>query len=608
MFQNRFWGRAGNGLRRLVENTYDDELFSPRTLADSGCSLPSARTVTASLVRDKDAECAHQSSFSTVFGQFISHDISHTPVYTMADLPLHERQKLGDSRVIPCCPSSGTVFSDPPMHPQCNPIKIDEGDPFYKKYNQRCMQMVRSLAAPDPECIPRPMQQMNALTPYLDVSTVYSSDDKLADHLRAHQGGLLRNNGGLLPPRDNSLHKRSISNADWVAPWQGNDKYSKDVFHHNGPIYPVNASCGTGCVGCICYQSGDARVNEQPQLTMMHTIWMREHNRIARALHKRHPKWGDERLYQETRRLVVAEYQHIVYNEYLPVILGYDYCNRHALLPLNGDKFSEFYRNDIRVDVATEFSTAAFRMGHSQVQDLIKLVSKLGQKTNAHMTNGYFDPKLVSSKKEMLSEMARGLLDQPSEQIDAEFDESVYGFLFKNRFGERPYGMDLAAVNIHRGRDHGIGTYTQLATHCLQQSFGTWPSLRKVMSADAVKRLQLVYDDPQDVDLFIGGLMETHADGAKVGPTFQCIIADTFFRLRFGDRFFYDNSNMAHSFTAAQLAQLRRASMARVFCDNLDAFPTVPALTMLQAKRDFNRPELCDSLAVPRVDLSLFWT
>jgi len=63
-------------------------------------------------------------------------------------------------------------------------------------------------------------------------------------------------------------------------------------------------------------------VNEQPQLTVIHTIWMREHNRIAKILTELNPSWSSDTVFEETRRIVIAELQHITYNEFLPTLLG----------------------------------------------------------------------------------------------------------------------------------------------------------------------------------------------------------------------------------------------------------------------------------------------
>lgn len=68
--------------------------------------------------------------------------------------------------------------------------------------------------------------------------------------------------------------------------------------------------------------AGDVRVNEQIGLTALHTVWMREHNRIANILADMNGHWDDTRLYEETRRIVIAQVQHITYNEFVPLLLG----------------------------------------------------------------------------------------------------------------------------------------------------------------------------------------------------------------------------------------------------------------------------------------------
>lgn len=72
-------------------------------------------------------------------------------------------------------------------------------------------------------------------------------------------------------------------------------------------------------------------MSEQAGLTSLHTIFMREHNRIAEVLNRLNPHWNDEIIYQHTRKIFTAAYQQIVYNEFLPRILGLDAVNKYDL-------------------------------------------------------------------------------------------------------------------------------------------------------------------------------------------------------------------------------------------------------------------------------------
>lgn len=72
----------------------------------------------------------------------------------------------------------------------------------------------------------------------------------------------------------------------------------------------------------LYFSLGDRRANQNTQLTVLQILLLREHNRIATVLSHINPHWDDETLFQEARRILIAEYQHINYHEYLPIVLG----------------------------------------------------------------------------------------------------------------------------------------------------------------------------------------------------------------------------------------------------------------------------------------------
>merc|ERR1719225_1932366 len=114
--------------------------------------------------------------------------------------------------------------------------------------------------------------------------------------------------------------------------------------------------------------------------------------------------------------------------------------------------------------------------------------------------------------------------------------------------------------------------------------------------------MKLIYDSVDDVDLFIGGVSESPVPGSLLGPTFQCIIGDQFLRLQHGDRFYYDSAASPGKFTKEQLAEIRKASLARVHCDNGDSIKQLQPL-VFRKPSPINPLVPCDAITIPIIDL-----
>ena len=202
---------------------------------------------------------------------------------------------------------------------------------------------------------------------------------------------------------------------------------------------------------------GDVRAAENPALTTVHTIWLREHNRIASELKMVLPEAGDEELFQSTRRIVVAEWQNVIYGQWLREMVGPQLYEELELDP-NSDSAYDCYVNPT---IANEFATAAFRLGHTLLQgDFFNVMSHI--KDNALKTTGsqfrlkdsFFNSTLYDKNMEAV---LNGLQFQSPQSFDAHVVPDVTEGLFQNieRAG------DLIARNIQRGRDHGLPGYNE---------------------------------------------------------------------------------------------------------------------------------------------------
>src|SRR5262249_35460371 len=135
------------------------------------------------------------------------------------------------------------------------------------------------------------------------------------------------------------------------------------------------------------FMAGDIRVNENIELTSVHTLFVREHNRIADTIAGNFPRLGDEAVFQLTRAIVIAEVQSITFNEFLPALLG-------AVPDYQG------YNSAINPDIANEFSTAGFRVGHSLLAPDVEFMNPDGSEkfASVSLADAFFNPKLIVNR------------------------------------------------------------------------------------------------------------------------------------------------------------------------------------------------------------------
>ena len=317
-----------------------------------------------------------------------------------------------------------------------------------------------------------------------------------------------------------------------------------------------------------CMLAGDVRINENVGLASTHVLFMREHNRIARELkrlNKDNPKWDSERVFQETRLIIIAMHQHINYNEYLPKLLGPTVMKRYGLFPTTQGYYFG-YDASFDASISNEFTTAALRFGHAMVNDdLARVLSNWKKEGTSRMKDSFFHPFDLYKTGEV-GKLLRGLTQDPSLKADTVFGEDLLNFLFTEHKSKK-FGKDLFAINIARGRDHGLRPYNDYRALCGLPRAKTFDELTNIPK-DIISSLKNIYEDVNDIDLYVGGLAETELDGAAVGPTFACILADQFRDLKRGDRFWYENGGCEVTFSPRQLKAINKGvSLAGLMCE-----------------------------------------
>jgi len=347
------------------------------------------------------------------------------------------------------------------------------------------------------------------------------------------------------------------------------------------------------------FVAGDNRVNEHPFLSALHVVFLREHNRIAAQLKKylRNEFKNDEVIFQETKRLVTAEIQNIVYGEFLPTILGAEMMKKYQLLA-NEDSL---YNPEINPNVINSFTTAAFRFGHSMINSMFMLISGKNQNSASFWRlREIFDGNNVDGQRLPLEEMIEGLVSQMPQTTDAFFSTEITNHLFQKNDRQENFGLDLLAINIQRGRDHGIPAYNEYRKFCGLFPLTSWKNKPSEFNEEYWNNLKDVYSSVDDIDLMIGGIAEKNVKGGAVGPTFACIIGEQFTRLKYGDRFFY--THVENNFNTKGLGYVSKANILNrtlgdVLCENSE-LDILQKWVTLQPDIQYNPQEPCESRPV----------
>ena len=420
----------------------------------NGYKLPSARLVSLRL-----GSTSHITADETYthmlmqWGQFVDHDISLVPMAVSA-------ARFSDGRFC-----NETCDNQAP----CFPIHVPLGDPRIRRH--RCIGVTRSSSvcgSGAPSVLFNQVsyrEQINEITSYIDGSQVYGSTEEETHNLRdfVSNRGLLRS--GLIMPSGKSL----------LPPNRGE---------------PVDCQVDATKLHVPCFQAGDFRVNEQLGLLSTHTLWMREHNRIAEELVRYNPHWDADVLFHEARKILAAQLQHITYTAWLPKILG----------PVGLDMLGPYTGYDPNVDatISNAFATAAFRFGHTLINPVMYRLNATLQPIkggNLPLHQAFFAPFRIVEEGG-IDPVVRGLFGRaakklvPGEIVNTELTEKLFKLA-------NEVALDLVGLNIQRGRDHGLPSYNEYRKFCGLTYAHTFDDFsREIKNATVRRKLQELYGHP----------------------------------------------------------------------------------------------------------------
>lgn len=476
-------GASFTSYGRLLKAQYNDNIHSIRK-SIRGYNLPSPRNIVRKLFLNDEVNLNKfknrkkiPNMAAVMFGQYIAHDVGSRQA----------SQYIDGLDGIRCCANFNKIhLPSSLLHSACLPITISRSDPVYSPKDVKCMGFVRSNMISNSPYQVEVGEKANTVTSFLDHSNIYGSDFKTLKKVRSYNGGRLRTN---------------IRN-----------------------VLPLNNGS---------YFSGDDRVNQTPFLAIWHSIFVRSHNHLADNLAAINRKWDEEKIFQEARKINIAIFQKIIYEEWLPIFLGKNACTRFENVT---------YDANIDASNTNEFSATSFRFMHSFINSEFILVDEDMKSRSLNLSDTITKPKLLEN---FYDDTWRGLLKQKMKMNG--YSSEILNKMFKNKKG---LGLDLMSVDIQRGRDHGVPAYTKFRKMCnMKSNIKVFNDLAPYVPSSGIVQLRQTYKSVFDIDLLVAGALEsiptakneTEDDSGFFGPTFQCIIGEQFQRLKAGDSLFYSH-------------------------------------------------------------------
>ncbi|XP_049841937.1 peroxidase-like isoform X1 [Schistocerca gregaria] len=547
------WGMSETAYPRLVSSVFHDGINVPRKSV-TGKELPNARILRQNLLPTGDFNDDSNTLLLTQFGQLIAHDSALSNDW------------LGFNGLgIECCSYNGSPLPCKNISIGCYPAKIPKDDTYYADKGVTCMSVARSRKTYTFGGILGPAETINSENHFIDASFTYGPNQERAYNLRKFEGG--------------KLSEQVLPDGRKVLPQVPNSMVSCSL--------PSNRTC---------FIAGDARVNQNTQLTILQNLYLREHNRVANKLSSMNPHWDDEKTYQEARRIVIAEHQHITYTEFVSQLVVTELLDKFPI-ESNQTGYSNCYKEDLRPATLAEFTEAVFRMFHGTAQGDLLMYKDIGCPVGKIKINKWFNKPEIILKGNNFDQLTLGLSQQASTRYDS---YTVYE-LNRNMFqADWPYGQDLDMFDIIRGRDGGLGRYNDYRELIGLPRATKFEDFTDIMSYEDAMTLKQYYEDPDDVDLMMVMLENVSSDILTVR---QIIVAEQFYRWKCGDRFFYDYVGSPYPFSEDQINEIKKVTMSRIICDNSDNITRIQTNSF--KKVNDTNPAI-DCTLIPEVDLS-YW-